>query len=432
MTPRRLLVVTYGFPPSPLVSGVRWSLMAKYLARFGHTVFVVTSDALGGLPDDGDRVIRPRNLESSQALRHLLRRPLPTVSGGRSATPSEAAPPVPMRLFVPDPWTVSWAPFALRAAKRLVREQAIDCVITTSPGESTHLVGLGLQRLGAAWVADFRDGWTFETARPPFPTRLQRRLDARLESLVVTHADLTVAVTEGIAEDFRTRLGVEAALVPNGVDPEAHELPPEDEAHVLEIERRDDTVRLVYTGRLGVATPRRRAEGFFKALERLSREDPDLAARLELIIAGPQSLHDAELLASLRCTSAVTHIGRLPRAESLRLQRSADVLVLLGSDGSEAPAKLFEYLGAHRPVLHAGGPGAAARILTDLGSGVTVPHDDIDALVAQLRLIAKGEFAADVAPGGLERYSYPYVAELMYAAIEDAIQRRRTRAPGAS
>jgi glycosyltransferase involved in cell wall biosynthesis len=425
---RRVLVVSYGFPPSSLVAGVRWSLMDTYLRRLGYTVSVVTSDAFGSLPDDGERVVRPANLESSAALRRLLRRPANAGAGGlQSATPS--APSLLTRLVVPDPWALSWVPFAWHAARRLVRAGGVDCVITTSPGESTHLVGLALRRLGPAWLADFRDGWSFETARPTFPSALQRRLDAGLERRVVRRADVTVAATQGIAADFRRRLGVEAIHVPNGVDPEAHAPSDEPEAGPS-ANGNAGRVRLVYTGRLGVGTARRHAEGFFSALEQLSEREPALAARLELVIAGPESSRDAELLAGLSGATLVRHLGHLPRAESLRLQRSADVLVLLGSDGSEAPAKLFEYLGARRPVLYAGGPSAAAEILAQTRSGVTVAHDDVEAIGRALRTIANGAFATDFSPGGLEPYSYPGVAEAMAAAIEQAIAHRRGGARG--
>ena len=93
-------------------------------------------------------------------------------------------------------------------------------MITTSAYESTHLVGLALGRGRPAWIADFRDGWTFHPWKPRFPTAVQRRLDRWLEQRVVTTADRVVVVERPVGEDFRTRLGVDAAYVPNGWDPE--------------------------------------------------------------------------------------------------------------------------------------------------------------------------------------------------------------------
>jgi glycosyltransferase involved in cell wall biosynthesis len=423
MPSRRLLVVTYDFPPSPLVGGVRWSSMSKYLTRLGHDVTVVTTDGYGVLPEDSDRVIRPASLESSRMLRRLLRRPdssPSSVGSGGGRGPSRV-----MNLLVPDPWVVSWAPFALRAAWPAVRRRTVDCVITTSPGESTHLVGLALQRLGPAWVADFRDGWLFEPARPSFPLPGLPWIDARLERLVVGHADVTVAVTDELVEDFRTRLHVEAVEISNGFDPELEdETARQPDSHEP---RGADRVRLVYTGRIGVGTARRRPEGFLRALERFVELDPELARRLEVVIAGPTTSSDRERLASSSLRALISHVGQVDHSESVRLQSSADVLVLLGSDSSVATAKLFEYLGSRRPILHTGGPGAAARIIAETGSGVTVPDDDVQAVVAQLRRIANGEFRAELVPSSLEHYSYPHVAEQMAEAVETAIRRSAAR-----
>ena len=152
-------------------------------------------------------------------------------------------------------------------------------------------------------------------------------------------------------------------------------------------EGRRSKVRLVYTGRLGAGTARRSPEGLFRALERLAESDPSLSAKLELVVAGPRTTTDAELLAPGERRGTVVPTSVSSRgAEASGLQRTADVLVLVGSGGSEAPGKLFEYLGAERPILHLGGAGAAARILAETGGGVTVGHEDVEAIVEQLRL----------------------------------------------
>lgn len=177
VTPRRLVVVSYFQPPFPSPGGNRWVAMAHYLRAVGHRVTVVASDAFGSMADDAEAsVVRARDLKSMRVLRGVLRRgPLPDSSQGAAM---ERPPPwLLTKTLVPDAHVVSWLPAVIRAVRRLVKEGDVDCVVTTGPPDSAHLVGLALGARRPAWLADFRDGWLFEPLREPFPTALQRRLE---------------------------------------------------------------------------------------------------------------------------------------------------------------------------------------------------------------------------------------------------------------
>jgi glycosyltransferase involved in cell wall biosynthesis len=423
---RRLVVVNYDYPPAPGVGGTRWLTMKKYLERMGHEVTIVTTSAFGSLANDAtERVVRTADLVSSQTLRRMLRRP--GLSAPGKEIPVEKPPPAVLTsVIVPDIYAVTWAPAAARAMRRIVRERRIDAVITSSPKDSTHLAGLSLRMSRAAWLAEFRDGWMYESTRKRFPTGAQRALDGWLESLVVRRADATVSVTDALTDYFRRRYRVDAACVTNGWDPEladegSHENSPSSDVP------RERPVRLAYTGSLGTGSGRYASAGLFEALRRLAHESPEVASRLEVLMAGRRTTRDVELLASLDCGGVIRHIGDIPRADAIRLQRSADALLLIGSDTTVATGKLFEYLGADRPILHVGRAGAAARILDETGRGITVEHDDVPAILGQLDQVANGTFGECLADHGIQRYSYPGLAEAMSETIETAIARRRER-----
>lgn len=212
----RLLVVSFSYPPFPSVGGNRWAAMRRHLVARGHEVTVLTTSAFGSREEDrAEGVVRTADLMASPALR---RPPLMTPQG--DAPPSDPAPPGMLtRAVVPDAYLASWAPYALVTARRLLRERPFDAIVTTTPYESAHLVGLVCRRR-AAWLADFRDGWVFDSHRPPFYTAWQHRLDERLERTVVRRADAVLAATRPIAEDFAARLGVVAHHVPNGWEPD--------------------------------------------------------------------------------------------------------------------------------------------------------------------------------------------------------------------
>ncbi len=183
---------------------------------------ILTTSMFGARPEDAsERVVRAHDLAGAGLVRKTLSRPALGNAGGKAPPVETAAPALLTKVLVPDAWIASWVPFAAATARRLVRERAIDCVITTVPYQSAHLIPFLLGRGRPAWVADFRDGWGFEPHRPPFPTAPQRALDAWLERQVVRRADRVLAATLPIAEDFRARCGVDAVHVPNGWDPAA-------------------------------------------------------------------------------------------------------------------------------------------------------------------------------------------------------------------
>jgi glycosyltransferase involved in cell wall biosynthesis len=390
---RRLLVLVYDYPPSPSVGAARWWTLTNYLAQMGHSVTVVTSDSFGA-PTTAEpvQVVRPRSLETSWPFRRL-----------RHVNPR-----------------VGWAPSTFREARRILGEQTFDCLITTSPPESAHLVGLMLGRRRPAWVADFRDGWCFEPYTVRFRTRALLALDCWLERRVGLAAELTVGATPPIADDLARRLGARARWIPNGWDP------------VAAVEDAGTSpmpagagLALVYTGRLSGLLGRT-PEALFRALKLLESKSQASSA-FRFVHAGPLTAEDRILIERTGVSELVEHLGSLDRASALALQRAADVLVLITSrNSSEATGKLFEYLAAGRPILALAEGNEAERIVQETQTGMVVAPDDVDAIADALRRAAVGELERDYAPRGIERYSYPGLAEEAVDAIEQAIAIRKS------
>jgi glycosyltransferase involved in cell wall biosynthesis len=407
---RRVVVVTYYYPPSPAVGALRWAAMARYLRATGHDVTIVTS-ALHG-PDDEPGVIRTFDLGNAGALRKLLRRPgLPSPGAAPALT---RAPALLTRVVVPDSYLVSWMPAALAAVLRLGK---IDCLITSGPPDSTHLLPLLLPRR-PAWIADFRDGWRFESLRDPWPTTFQDRVDMWLEQRVARTADVVIGATSPIAEDFSERFGIDAPWVSNGYDPQIQPAAagaPED----------DGWLRLVHTGTL--SGPRGRDPR--PLLEALRAHNDDGGPRIRLLLAGRPSVEDERLIAEAGLGDALRHLGLLDRPATLRLQRDADALLLLtGTHRSEATGKLFEYLASGRPILAVARDNEAARIVRETGTGVTVDGADPAALRSALKRVADGALDRSYAPRDLERFLYPGPAEAVGRLIERALSQRGVHA----
>jgi glycosyltransferase involved in cell wall biosynthesis len=283
-------------------------------------------------------------------------------------------------------------------------------------------VGRALARRGVPWVADLRDGWTFEPLRPPFPTAPQRRLDERLESRWLRAADAVVCVSPAAAEDLRLRLGIEPSLVPNGWDPDLAELEQDGPARdLLDPER----VSLVYTGRFG--SYGRDPRPLVRALGELARIHPDLASRLELVVAGPLTDDEDELMRTDVAPARIRIAGSLPREGALALQRAADALLVLASPERSQLLnfKLFEYLAAGRPILALAAGTEAGRVVEATG-GMAVRADDVVAIAGALRRLAAGELEAP-GPGAVDAYSYPSLAERMATVAARAVAASRAR-----
>jgi glycosyltransferase involved in cell wall biosynthesis len=419
MSARRLLIITYYFPPSPSIGGARWAAMSEWLRRLGHEVTVLTTKAGGPSDDDGGWVLRTADVSAMASVRKLLRRP-----PARSAEAAQSIQKPPPRWFtdivVPDEYLFTWGLPALASVRRAIREREIDCVITSGPPQSTHLLPLLLGARRPAWIADFRDGWRFEPLRPPWPMRAQDRLDGALERRVARSADVVIGVTRPIATDTKERLTASSAYIPNGWDPdfdrrlEGVAAPPLDPSYV----------NVVHTGKL--SGPRGRdPQPLFAAMRQLAANRPAVASRLRLTFAGRLDTEDERLLCKFDLRS-VKHVGSLSRAAALALQREADVLLLLTSSThiSEATGKLFEYLAAGRPILALANGNEAARIVGETGAGIVVHPHDVDGIEQALAAAVDGALTASYAPHGLTRYIYPRPAEEVADLVERAIAQR--------
>jgi len=414
---RSILLVCHFYPPSAGAAVQRPVSMARHLRRMGHRVTILTTGAFGRLgPEEERDVVRTFDLQLLRA--RLL--------GERQATPILEAEtytnrPHPLSyVLVPEALVLAWAPFAVARAVALHRRERFDCVITTSPPESGHLAGWVLQRIGARWIADIRDGWIFESYRPDWPTRLQDRLDRRLERRLMQSADAVTCVAEPLADYFRSELGANAVVVPNGWDPEALGGTAGHPPDVIDPAR----VSLVHTGRLEVVD--RDPAPLIEALRALAREEPAVAARLELVFAGTFTERERELFRSDVAPARIVVAGNLPRREALALQRAADGLLLItaGTRRHEVTGKLFEYLGVGRPILALADGTEAARIVRETEAGLTIAAGDPVAARRALTEFASGS----VAPPRVEArraYAYPAVAERMAAQVEAVTGRAR-------
>jgi glycosyltransferase involved in cell wall biosynthesis len=403
--------------------------MSEWLRRMGHEVTVITSRF--GQSEELSRswVLPTFDVSAVGSLRAVLGRGTVPATGMVESV-RKPAPRWFTDVVVPDEYLLTWGPSAFRSMRRELRAHEVDCIITTGPPHSTHVLPLLLGRRRPAWIVDLRDGWRFDQVRTSWPTRAQERFEVALERRVLCGAEHVIGVTRPIALDAKSRLAARSSHVPNGWDPARPEIPPQTcpDGHVEGL--RHDRINLVYTGTLS-GVHGRDPRPVFAALSRLAAQRPSAAARLRLVLAGTLSPVEEEMVSALDLEVPVEHLGSLPRDGALRLQREADALLLLTSPThtSEATGKLFEYLTAERPILALASANDAARIVTETDTGVVVHPHDVEGITRALEAIVDGTFGLSCTPSGLARYTYPGPAEEVAELVEQAIaQRRRSHA----
>jgi glycosyltransferase involved in cell wall biosynthesis len=302
------------------------------------------------------------------------------------------------------------APALTRAARKLGEERRFDLVVATSPPEIAFMAARSMcKRTGTPWVADFRDHWSQDMTL--YRSRFASSLTGPLNRWLVKGAAALVTVSRGLQQRLAREFGREVFLSYNGFfqsDARTTPAPADARRHI------------VYTGRLypGKQDP----EPLLRALRSLLDETPDLAQRLVVDFYG---FDDPALRASLQrhgVADCVKLHGFVPYAESIAAQRSADVLLYL--DWTDArgegmlTGKLFEYLGAARPILAlAAREGSeATQIIVRANAGkILIRESDV---ADYLRALLSGARPADVAPAGVERFSRERQAEELLQTIK--------------
>jgi len=386
------------FPPMAGGGVYRPLSFVKYLGRHGWRTTVIAPRATAfWIADEGllaqvppeCRVIRTESL-SGQSLLARFRGGRPP-SARRSSRRFGALRRMASAVLVPDTY-VGWKPFALRAARELLRREHFDAVYSTSPPETSHLIAGDIHdATGLPWVADFRDPWmNLHLLRPP--TALHARWHARLEARVLRRA--TVVVTTRWHESrLRARFPeADVERIPNGFDGA-------EAASVADVTApAGGALRITHAGML---TQRRSAATFLRGLRRLLDEHPAASRDIAVTFVGAREDESERAARALGLGEVVAFRGSVPHAEALRVQRDSHILLLIkhadaAYDGL-VPGKLYEYIGLRRPILALAPPGEASDLVTSLSRGTVVdPGDDkavADAIAALLAAHRAGTLA---------------------------------------
>ena len=403
---KRLLIITYYWPPTGGSGVQRWVKFSKYLPEFGWQPVVYTPENPEQLARDESllkdipacaEVIKTHISEPYEIYRRLTGgkagQEVNPVNAQRKSWKQRLSLWIRGNCFIPDP-RVGWVRPSVRFLKKYLREHPVDAVVTTGPPQSVHLIGLRLKKeLGLRWIADFRDPWTemFYYKHLGLSAAADRR-HRRLEQAVLDGADKVISVSPPVAADFQAKTQTPVVLITNGFDEsdfQAEEsgsgsapAEPDSGAGAAAV----PPFRLVHTGLFA-------ADGnplnLWDALAERCAADADFCARLQIRLAGKVDAAITDAIRARGLGDNLVELGYLPHDETVREQRAADILLLpLRREPEYAkvlPGKIFEYLAARRPVLGIGQEdGAAASVLRDAAGGEMFDWDKKEELLAFL------------------------------------------------
>jgi len=386
---KKVLVITYYWPPAGGPGVQRWLKFVKYLPEFGVEPLVylpqnpnypVVDPNLSDEVPQGVRLIKRPIVEPYAWASLWSKKKVETLSSGII---QERDPSLMERcmlwirgnLFIPDARKF-WVRPSIKYLSKIIEGEGIGTVISTGPPHSLHLIGMGLKKKhNIQWIADFRDPWTSIGYHKNLRlTPFAQRKHLRLEREVLQSADKLVVTSGTTKEEFRALTDRPIKVITNGFEGGAP-------SPVLD---REFTI-----SHIGSLSNGRNPIGLWKAIAELVGENKAFAERVKIRLAG---LVGEEVLQSLdkhRLGPLTDRIGYLPHDRVGELQHNSQVLLLVEIDSRETrgiiPGKLFEYLNAQRPIL-AIGPKEweAGSLVEQTRAGVFLGHGEVEVLKAVL------------------------------------------------
>jgi glycosyltransferase involved in cell wall biosynthesis len=377
----KILLLCWHFPPNNTIAAIRIGKLARYLHQNGHDVRVLTSRESAKdvslpveIPDS--LIVRTDWMDVDKIAHPIANRKAPAKRSGASAPPSQSGRISELgRLkaslsnhynalfFFPDR-QVGWIPYVLSAARRLFQQWRPDIVFASGPPFSGHVAAALINKFwGVPWIAEFRDRWSddpYQGAR--YRSHFTRLLEKRLEKLCIRTASGILTVSEPWAKMYASAFPLPTAVVYNGFDP-ADFPEPQQPIPTLSAPLTICHMGTVYAGR--DPTP------LFRALDQSGLAPEDVQVRFY----GAEAENVIPLADQLGVAPYVAVMGRAPYAESLRIQRESDILLLLQWNSPDefgnVPAKLFEYFAAQRPILAIGlEDGVPANLIRAKAAGL--------------------------------------------------------------
>lgn len=404
MQHKKVLIITYYWPPSGGAGVQRWLKFTKYLPEFGWMPIVYTPEN-PEYPSVDESLLEEVNPACTVIKRPITepyswyRRVLGLKRDEKIQTGflSERKKPKALErfarwvrgnFFIPDARRM-WIKPSVAYLSKWLDKNPVDLIVSTGPPHSMHLIAQQLKTMtGIPWVADFRDPWTdIDFYHELYLSAWADQRHHRLEAAVLREADLVLAIGETMREGLLNKEGTASiAVVPNGFD--------ETDTNQTQV----DLDHRFVIAHIGSFSPARNPHTLWQVLAELKKENR-LPTEFTIQTIGKLDVSVRDSIAATGLTRHLEHIPYLDHREVVAYQKKASLLLLVANRTHNAKSivtgKVFEYLASERPIL-AIGPcdGDLAHLLTETGAEPIIDYDD----AAAMKAFVLEQFAAHPAP----------------------------------
>jgi hypothetical protein len=391
LEPKKLLIITYYWPPAGGPGVQRWLKFVKYLPDFNIQPIVY-------IPENPTYPIIDKGLQSEVSEKAIILKNKITEPYGfasmfsKNKTRKISSGIIPNKkkqsflekmllwvrgnLFIPDARFL-WVKPSVKYLKQYIKENNIDTIVTSGPPHSLHLIGLQLKKdMDVKWFADFRDPWTTIGYHKALKlSSYAERKHKALEKEVLNSADTIIVTSKTTKTEFEALTSRPVEVITNGYDIEK-----------IGKQVLDSKFTLAH---IGSFLSDRNPKILWQALQELVAENADFKNdfRLKLIGATSQEILDA--IASFHLNRYIENLGYVSHKEAVEHQRKSQVLLLIEIDSEDTksiiPGKLFEYMASERPIVAIGPKGSDfAEIITSTNTGVFFTYGEKERLKALL------------------------------------------------
>ncbi|GAL67016.1 glycosyl transferase family 1 [Jejuia pallidilutea] len=384
---KKVLILTYYWPPAGGPGVQRWLKFVKYLPEFNiQPIVFVPENANYPIIDKTLSVEVSKDLELVKLpitepytfARFFSKGKTNTISRGiinenkKQSLIEKLLLFIRGNFFIPDA-RVGWVKPATSFLLDYIKNNNIETIITTGPPHSIHLIGLNLkQKLGLKWLADFRDPWTTIGYHKQLKlTKTSQQKHKALEKQVLTKANQIIVTSSVTKQEFQQITHKPIAVITNGYDNETSQVVTMDSKFSL--------------AHIGSFLAKRNPEILWKALSELIKENDDFKTDFQLNLVGFVSENILESIKKYNLINYVNKVGYISHLESIKFQKKSQALLLIEIDSEDTrciiPGKLFEYMVSNRPII-AIGPKASdvEQIIKNTNTGKFFGYHDFESL----------------------------------------------------
>lgn len=389
---KKVLIITYYWPPSGGSGVQRWLKFVKYLPSFGWQPFVFTPEnpafeirddtLLKDVPAEAE-VLRlpiwePYGLfrKASAVLGSKPIRSTDFITTGKKTWMQSITSWIRGNFFIPDA-RIFWIRPSVAFLSDFLVSNNIQTLVTTGPPHSMHLIGLKLKKKipGLRWIVDLRDPWSeWDLLDTLSLTKLARRRHQQLEREVLQRADRVVTIAPFHKDRFEKLSGRKVDLITNGFDAD-------DFATIHHARTTKFTIR-----HIGMVDELRDPRPFMESIRLLLSEEPTLRDRIAVEFIGSVNSAFRNFISTVPEFQEIVHFrDPMPHADLVQLYGQTDIQLLVLAHTALAPGnlpgKIFEYLASGNFILGIGPlKGDAAHILQQTGAGVMVGRNDVQGI----------------------------------------------------